>query len=188
MYRIIKYVLACVLARSVKTCPQMLTVSEWKLFSLDSSGPKMLQTEAMNTKYNALALTRQLFHWCAPKAESSRRSWRRMSGEPSGLVNTLIQLCLKATQKKKKNENRTALTRSYSHLRPRAPSEVFLITTVLQQCILPPLNHVFRLRVGGGMHVSVTMSALPGISRGILTEDIRCQGPCQTRWSFHYFS
>lgn len=111
-----------------------------------------------------------------------------MSGEPSGLVNTLIQLCLKATQKKLNPKQNRTLTRSYSHVRPEAPSEVFLITTVLQQCILPPLNHVFRLRVGGGMHVSVTMSVLPGISCGILTEDIRCQGPCQTRWSFHYFS
>lgn len=171
--------LACVLARSVKTCRQMLTVSEWKLFSLDS----------MNTKYSTLALTRHLFHRCAPKAESSHWSRRMMSGEPSGLVNTLIQLCLKATQKtKQKRKQNRALTRSYSHVRPQAPSEVFLITTILQQCILPPLNHVFRLGVGGGMHVSVTMSVLPGISRGILTEDIRCQGPCQTRWSFHYFS
>lgn len=65
-----------------------------------------------------------------------------------------------------------ALTLSYSHVQPEGFSGVlqffwilFLITTVLQLRILPTLNHVFRLRVGGGMHVSVTMSVLPGILR-----------------------
>lgn len=64
----------------------------------------------------------------------------------------------------------------------------FPITTVLQRCILHSLNHAFGLRLGGGIHVSVTMSILPGISYGLLTEDIWCQRPCQTRWSFHYVS
>lgn len=61
-------------------------------------------------------------------------------------------------------------------------SEVFLITTVLQQCIFHSLNHVFRLWEVSSMHVSVTGPSW--ISYGILTEDIWCRGALSNQMVF----
>lgn len=67
-------------------------------------------------------------------------------------------------------------------------SKGFPITTILQQCILSSLNHVFKLQLDGGFHVNLTMSVRCGICCGLLTGDIWCERPCQTRWPIHYVS
>lgn len=62
---------------------------ERKRFGKKSGGP-------WERKYNALALPWQFFYpFCAPKAGWNRA---RTSGEPSGLVNTLIRYCFKGKQ------------------------------------------------------------------------------------------
>lgn len=100
-----------------------------------------------------------------------------MRGELSGLVNPLNRCCLRRPKKK------SAHSQLFTHTVFKVPLS-----------FSPPFynnayfTHWIMCLVGSGMHVSVTMSVLPGISCGILTEDIWCQGPCQTRWSFHYFS
>lgn len=102
-----------------------------------------------------------------------------MRSEQRGLVKTLIQ----CWSSKKKNTRSQLFTLEILRF-----LWGFLITAVLQQCILHSLNHVFRLCLDGGIHVSLTMSILPGLSCGLLTEDIWSQRPCGTRWPFHYFS
>lgn len=59
----------------------------------------------------------------------------------------------------------------YSHYSLTGSSGIPLITTILQQCMLPSLDHVFGLWLHGGIRVSRAPSLLPGISCALLTQD-----------------